>query len=449
MRIAIVNEFFHPDTTGGTGTVLSELGKNLLDMYAEVEIDVITSTNSYRTADHSLPPYEEWEGIRIHRLKTPPPDTASLPKRIYANFRFSMAALRKLLQSPRYDAVIVGTAPPPTPLAAFLYRRVTGTPYLYITYDLEPDRAVRLRVISGRGWIARILKHIQKRWLHSAAKVVVLGRCMRDYIGRHYDLASDQMEIIPIGFNPDMVIPASKRSRFRIVNQLEGFLVLYAGNFGRYHNFDTILDAAKTLQQHPAGITFALVGKGAQREHILKRIAAEAIDNVRVFPFVPADEFSDMLASADACLVTLEQGMEGLCVPSKLYSNMAAGRPTLGMVSPHSEVAYVLTESESGIQINQGDTNQLVQAILRLADCPEEAERLGRNARRTLVENYSSHLIAAHYYTVLCSVAGRQRADLSDFALVSSRPQKETPESLEATGVHIESSLIAGHIDRS
>lgn len=419
MRICIINEYFYPDNTGGTGTVLSNLARELLDWYEDVEVEVITSRNQYRVGGKPLPAREDWQGIHIQRLASPRPGT-SAALRLLANSIFSALVLLQLLRQRRYDVLLVGTAPPTAPLATWIYKRLTGTPYVYVTYDLEPDRVVALEVMPATSAFVKALRWLQNRWLHAASRVVVLGRCMHRYISTHYDLPAEKLITIPIGFGTEQVVPSGKQTRFRAKYGLRGFLALYAGNFGRYHNFDAILDAAKALSGQ--NITFALVGQGAQRQHILERVETESIENVKVFPFVPFEEFSDMIASADVCLVTLEKGMEGLCVPSKLYSNMAAGRPTLALVGAASEVAQVVTESQSGIQVEPGDTKTLIEALNRLIACPEESERMGENARRTLEEKYATAHIAAKYYRVFVESA-RARTEMLplDSAAVSDR----------------------------
>ena len=401
MRVCIINEYFHPDNTGGTGTVLSNLARELHDTYANVEIDVITSRNQYRSEGKLLPAYENWYGVHIHRLSSPKPGR-STAFRLVANLIFSLLALLLLLRQRRFDVVLVGTAPPTSPIAALLYKRLTGTPYVYITNDLEPDRAVALGVLRENSRFVALLKGLQRRWFREAGRVIVLGRCMNSYLQENYGLSPDKVVTIPIGFDPEQVVPLNKQTRFRALHGLEDFVVLYAGNFGRYHNFDSILDAAIALKDKR--ITFALIGKGAQREHILERIERENITNVRVFPFVPFKDFADMIASADLCMVTLEKCMEGLCVPSKLYSNMAAGKPSLALVGRESEVAYVVTESHSGVQIDPGDTQKLVRVLTHLEQCPEEVADMGRNARQTLEALYSTPKIADEYYRVFIEV---------------------------------------------
>ena len=408
MKICLVSEYFYPDNAGGTGTVLSKLVRHLKDTYEDVEIDVITSNKVYRGEQRFLDAAQDWDGVRIRRVNTPRPHATSIKKRLLTNLRFTLAALRVLLKSPRYDLLLVSTAPPVLPLAAKAFKRMTGTPYAYVVYDLYPDIAVALEVLKPQSRPARVLQELQRGWLHAAAKTIVLGRCMADHLEQRYRLAQHKIAVIPIGADEGSIVPASHQTRFRAANDLKDFVVLWAGNFGQHQNFDAILDAAAQLQQVArAGgprVSFAFVGDGAKREHIAARIRDEGLDNARMFPFVPESEFSDMLASADVSLVALEPGAEGLGVPSKFYNILASGRPTVALVAPGSEVARVLEEYKCGVRVEQ-DGEQLSRVLLHMADCAEGVAEMGRNARRACEEKYSMAEIGRQFRDVLHEVA--------------------------------------------
>lgn len=404
MRICIVNEFFYPDNTGGTGTVLSDLVRSLREIDPALEVDVVTSNNLYRQAQRKLPAFEEWKGVRVHRLANPHPNSLPMPLRVGANLLFCASALTKLLFLRPHDAVLVGTAPPMVAMVAQALKRIRKTPFVYIVYDLEPDRSVTMKVFPPKHPFVRVLQSAQRRWLNAAAKVVVLSEYMGEHLTQAYGVPQKNIASISIGSDPQEIVPGSKSSRFRARHGISGFLVLYSGNFGRYHNFDTVLDAARLLRDTHPQIGFALVGDGAQKGHIVQRVTDEALSNVRLFDFVAKEDYADLLASADLSFVTLEPGMEGLCVPSKFYSILASGRPVLATVSPNSEVARVIDEAQAGIHMEQSATERLAAAVVALSEDPAEAERMGRNGRYVLEEYYSTAEAARKYYAVLQAV---------------------------------------------
>lgn len=99
--------------------------------------------------------------------------------------------------------------------------------------------------------------------------------------------------------------------------------------------------------------------------------------------------------------------MEGLCVPSKLYSILASGRPVVATVSPKSEVARVIDEAQAGVHLEQAATEHLVSALITLMEHPARTEQMGRNARCVLEEKYSLSQVARQYHAVLLEAAAQ------------------------------------------
>jgi colanic acid biosynthesis glycosyl transferase WcaI len=408
MKICLISEYFYPDNAGGTPTVLSNLARHLKDHYGDVKIDAITSTNLYRGEAQQLSRFENWDGIRIFRLKTPKSNRPSTALRLLAGLMFTAATFSKLLRGPKYDLIFIVTNPPTLPIAAKLFCKMRRTPYVYLIHDLYPDVATALHVLPRESKIATTFHRLQHGWLHSANSVVVIGRCMRDYLVKEYQLPAERIEVITNWSDADEIRPLGKDTEFRRANGLSGFIVLYAGNFGQYQNFDCILDAAKRLQKEDTPINFVFVGAGARREYIADRIKNENLANVRMLPFVPKEHFGDMLASADVSLVTLEPGAEGVGVPSKFYNILASGRPTVALVSPSSEVARVLEEADCGIVVEQGDDVALTEAIASLAHSPANQERLGRNARSVFEAKYTLPQVAKRFHELFSQVIAKR-----------------------------------------
>jgi glycosyltransferase involved in cell wall biosynthesis len=405
MRICILSEYFYPDSTGGTGTVLSKLARQLKDSDENLEIDVIASRNLFRGAAGTLIARENWNGIQIFRLNSPAPRKKSVKRRLAANLVFTARTLlRLLLARRRYDLILVVTAPPTLPLAAHWFSKIAGVPYLYLVYDLYLDMAVAMKMVAPDGRATQSFRRVQREWFHGAAQTVVLGRCMRDHVAATYELADDKIQVLPIPSDLDLVVPLDKKAtQFRRDNGIEGFLVLYAGNFAQYQDFDTLLDAAKRLLPR-ADIRFAFVGNGAKREHIEARIRDEKLSNVFMLPFVPEAQLSDMLGAADVSLVTLERGIEGLAVPSKFYNILASGRATVACVPQVSEIAHVIAETDCGVRVDQEDSRALAEVISHLADHPAELERMGQNARRVCEERYGFAHISSQFQRIFTEI---------------------------------------------
>jgi colanic acid biosynthesis glycosyl transferase WcaI len=410
LRICLVTEYFHPDDTGGTPTVLSTLARYLADHHPDLAIDVVTSRNSYRVRKARLAPFEDWKGVRITRVACPRSNRPSAMLRMLAGQLFALQAFRTVLFRRRYDLVFVGTNPPVAPSMARALRRMTGTPYAYLIHDLFPDLAMALGILPAGHPVARLAKAAQRRWLHAADRVLVLGRCMRDYLVAAYGVPADRISVIPNWSDPEKIRPLPKTTRFRAAHDLTGFVVLYAGNFGQYQHFDDILLAAKLLRTREPDVTFVLVGGGARRDYLAEYIEKEKLDNVRMFPFVPVEEFPDLLASADVSLTTLEPGAEGLGVPSKFYNILASGRPTVAIMGAGCEVARVLEEERCGRRVPQGNPQELADTLAELRHAPLDLESMGERARQALLSHYTIQHVAEQFRQTFESIAGVDRA---------------------------------------
>ncbi len=400
MRIVILNEFFYPDVMGGTPKLLSEAARVFHDVHGD-DVTVVTTQNSYRDETVRFSPEEVWDGIRIVRISAPHWTSRSTPQRLLGNLVFTRRASRRM-RDLKPDVVFVSTAPATLPMAAQALRNVKGVPYVYVVYDLDPDRAIALGVVKASSVPAKILGKHQRRWLHGASKVVAIGRCMKAHLVRAYGLPESQVEVVEVGADAQTVQPLSKQTQFRAKHHLEDrFLLVYTGNFGKYHDFDSLLDAAKQLKDLAPEVSMVWVGRGAKKAHIQARIAAEEITNVHLFDFVPEEEYADLLASADVCLVTLEAGMEGLCVPSKFYSILASGRPTLATMRPESEIAYTLEEAHCGVRVDLNSPDAIVTALLKLRSDREALDRMGQNARSVFDSKYTNEIVASRLRMIL------------------------------------------------
>jgi len=291
-------------------------------------------------------------------------------------------------------------------MAALALNILRRTPFAYLVHDLYPDVGVALGALKPDGILARLSRWQQRNWLHRAADVVVLGRCMRSHLVNLYELPRDRVTVIPSWGDPERIQPMSKASRFRGKHGLNGFVVLYSGNLGQSQSLQWVVDAARSVQAAGADVTFVIVGRGARRDDIARRVLDSGATNVRMFDPVGAEDYPDLLASADVSLVLLEPSLSGLSVPSKFYSILASGRPPIAVVGEDSEVARAISEAECGVRVGHGDPQELAEVIVRLRNSPDLLDRMGANARRALEENYTISAAASKFVQVFARAAG-------------------------------------------
>ncbi|MDQ3458144.1 MAG: glycosyltransferase family 4 protein [Deinococcota bacterium] len=401
MKVCICSEYFAPDM-GSTGKVLYELAAQLAETHPDLQLEVVSSDRQYRSAHDAK--QEELEGVSVSRLRTLKLNRDVPAQRLFGDLLFSLSVFFYFLFRKKPDVILVVTNPFVLPLAPWLLKRFFKVPYLYLIHDLYPDIALVVGVTSENSAMTKIFRRLQRQWLNAADRVIVLGRCMQDVIMRNYNVADDRIAVITNWADHETIQPLTKNTKdtpFRVKHGLCGFMALYSGNLGLFHDFDTMLDAAKRLKQVKPEITVVIVGEGRAKEYIAHRIETEALCNVRLLPLVPEGELVELLSSADVSVVTLSSGAEGLAVPLKFYNILAVARPVIAVMSPSSEISRVLAEHECGIQVDQGDVENFIGAVTSLAAVQERTATMGQNARRALEQEFTLAHVVAKYHDLL------------------------------------------------
>ncbi len=275
------------------------------------------------------------------------------------------------------DIVLAMTDPPVAGIAGAFIARMADRPFVYNIRDLYPDMAIGGDIVRPNRWVDRWEK-MHRRALHQAVRVIVLGDDMRE-------------RIISKGVSPDRVVvvrdgasfPPSLPERDDLVVQKIRcgfpFVALHAGNLGFYGAWDSLLKAAHILRNENTGLVF--VGDGANRAAM--EISAKPLPNVRFLPFFPIEQVPHVMMAGDVHIVTVRRGLEGVVVPSKLYSILAAGRPVLAIAAAESDAARIVRESGCGISADPDDPAAIAAAIRELRNDQNRLIQMGIRAKET------------------------------------------------------------------
>ena len=121
-------------------------------------------------------------------------------------------------------------------------------------------------------------------------------------------------------------------------------------------------------------------------------------------PYQPKDQLKYSLTLPDVHLVSLKPALEGLIVPSKFYSAIAAGRPVIFIGDADGEIAREVARGECGVTVPADDPVPLANAIERLCDDAVACTRMGANARAMFEAEYSQAIAIGKWRAVLAEV---------------------------------------------
>lgn len=401
-RVVIASELMYPEVTS-TGYYVSAIARHLAASYP---VMALCGQPTYAARGTRGPWRETWHGVSIVRCPGTTFDKNRLIGRLtnvatlgLSSFAAALALLR------RGDVVLVVTNPPVLPALVAVACRLRGATYVPVIHDLYPDLLVAVAGVSERSAAARLLRGAN-RWLFAGAHaVVVVGRDMQARVVEGYPASASKVSVCPNWAEADTVTPLDRRrSPLRAALGLtDAFVLMYAGNLGRAQELETLLAGAERLLAEPS-FRLLVVGDGARHDWMAAEVRARGLHNVTMLGPRPRDQQIDFLNAGDVGLVTLVRGMHGVSVPSRLYNFLAAGRPIIGVVEPHSEVDLVIREERVGWSTPPGDVDGFVAAVRDAAADGARLEAMGVRARVAVDRHYSGAAALERYRGLVASV---------------------------------------------
>lgn len=380
MRVVFLNRYFFPDHSA-TSQLLSDIAFYLAARGHEVH--VLSSRQLYDAPEASLASFEQVQGVWVHRVWTSHFGRTNLAGRAADYLSFYVTATLKLLSLADSSTVVVAkTDPPLISITASWAVRWRGARLVNWLQDVFPEVAVELGVNALAGRLGAWVRTWRNASLKAADMNVVIGQRMALKI-RNCGVDADKVRVVSNWVDGGVITPISPETNpLRINWDLTGkFVVMYSGNMGRAHEFETILDAA-TLLQSDTRFVFLFVGGGNQRGPLGSAVASRALSNIQFRPYQPRDQLGLSLSVGDVHLISLRPELEGLIVPSKFYGVLAAGRPVVFVGAVDGELAQQIGLADCGVVAEQGDARGLADLLERLANMPSMCERLGSNGRR-------------------------------------------------------------------
>jgi len=328
-------------------------------------------------------------------------------RRVWSWTTFTARASWFALRRPGGRFLVV-TNPPLTMLAMPCLKRLAGLRYVLLVYDIYPDVGERMGMMRRGGLLARTWRRLSRRALLRAEGVITLGSHMADTLRGHLRAGdSCPIEVIPSWADTEFLRPLDKAANpFVARHGLAGkFVVMYSGNFGATHDTESIVAAAERLRDLP-DVHIMLIGGGTREREVADLVAAKALPNLTLLPFQPLSALPHSLASADAAIVCLDEGYEGIAVPSKTYHALAVGAALLAISPPGTELTDLVAEHACGIHVPPRSPERLAEAVRSLHGDRDLLARCRANARRAAEDHFSRTIATRRCRDYLCRHLG-------------------------------------------
>lgn len=386
MKILLLNQaFVSPEEPGHTrhfemAKFLQARGHDLVIVASDLNYQTGRRTVERRGAFAE----QNIDGVRVLRSYIYPALHRSYFWRIISFLSFMFSSVWTALQVRDAD-IIMGTTPPIfQAVSAWFVAMVRRKPFLLEVRDLWPEFGVGMGVLKNPLVIA-LARWLEKFLYARATHILANSPAYKDYMLAK-GVPENKVTYIAYGTNVDMFNPAVDGSSIRRALNLEDkFIVLYAGALGQANDIDTILRAAKRLNDNDR-IRFVLFGDGKERARLQAETERMQLTNVLFAGVRAKKEMPIVVAASDVCLAILQDiPMFRTTYPNKVFDYMAAGRPTVLAIDGVSR--ELIESSNGGVFVQPGDDAMLAEKILELSKDSKRVQQMGWNAREYLVKH--------------------------------------------------------------
>lgn len=387
LSVTVVGIYYAPDSTG-IAPYTTDLCRTLAAEGAEVRAVV------------GVPHYPQWKvdpAYRLRPVRTSVEDNVRVTRVRHFVPRRQDAVRRGLyelsffagsaLAAGRRPDVVLGVTPALAGAAtAGLLAASRSVPLGIVVQDLAGQAATQSG-IRGGSRVAGGVAGLEATLLRRAQLVGVISDAFDEPL-RSMGVRPERIRPLP---NYALVSPTAvghAEARAALGWPADRRIVLHTGNMGLKQDLVNVVRAA--TEAHEArlhDLLFVFVGDGNERAKV--RAVAGDLPNVLFVDPLPDDTYPLSLAAADCLLLNERSTVFDMCLPSKLTSYLASGRPVVAATSPLGGAARQLHAARAGVVIPPGRPTELLTAILGVLADPLEAERLGRNGQAYALDHLS------------------------------------------------------------
>lgn len=295
------------------------------------------------------------------------------------------------------DVVIASSTYPADATPARQIARACGARFVWEVHDLWPLSPIELGGMSRRNPFIAWMQREEDAACRGADVVVSILPLAEAHLNAH-GLTPGKFAYIPNGVDPGEWVRASRSSLpvshaavIAAAHKRGHLIVTYAGSHTMANDLNGLLDAARLMRDD--AVTWFLVGSGPDKPALVRRVAAEQLDNVILMDPVPKSAIPELLEASDLLYMGLRPSplyRFGISL-NKLVDYLMAARPVLCVMSAGNDP---VTEVSCGITVAPGHPEAIVQALRTLAD-------LSATERSAMGSRGRSHVLASQTYPIL------------------------------------------------
>ncbi|MFW5792641.1 MAG: glycosyltransferase family 4 protein [Bacteroidota bacterium] len=331
MKLIYLHQYFKfPNESGGTRSYDLAVGFSKKGHL----VNVVTTTTDEKYKGKKRWTRIEKEGLTVYYIYLPYDNKLSYLKRTMIFFQFLWFSSFKLLAI-KADLVIATSTPLTIGVPALIKKWRQKIPFIFEARDIWPEAVIAIGAVKNRV-IKYLLYKLERIIYKNAVAIVPLSVDMkRSIVNRYPKLIRKPIVVIE---------NISEINRFQnnydknrsVLKEKIGFVprfsILYAGTFGKVNGIDYVVNLAKRTIKIDPTIVFVLIGKGAQKDNIIKLSKDYGIYNKNIFFLNPVGkkdlpQFYYEVNMGSSFVIDIKELWANSA--NKFFDTLAAGKPIL------------------------------------------------------------------------------------------------------------------------
>lgn len=382
LRVCIVSPLFHPDL-GGVGRQAVLLTTKLKESGLELFVLARKMKN--------MPEFQAPPDIDIHYIPAFRPAVHNLEDKSFLNLLTSlsfslMLACKLFVMRKKYDIVHFHGASLPLiiclPLLKLLKKKI-------VAKVLASGLATEAGSLKGRYlFLGNMMTYI----LRKTDSFIAISQEIADGL-ENDGIHPEKIKKITNFVDTIRFHPVSSEEKHRLKNTLsmdENIVINFTGRIVERKGIDVLINAFARSKELLTRCILVVIGSGPDEGRMKNLVLKIGIDNNVRFLGHRSKVARHYQASDIFVFPSYAEGM-----PNSLLEAMACGLPVIA--SRIGGVVDVVEDGKSGILFEPGNVHELASAMSKLLNDAELRQRLGDEARKRIVGNFSIDKIADEY----------------------------------------------------
>jgi len=186
-------------------------------------------------------------------------------------------------------------------------------------------------------------------------------------------------------FHPD-IYPKKILEKYCLNKKL---IIGFVGSFHFWHGVNNLMEVIKEIITINKNTIFLMVGDGGPMKTKLNEfIGQQGLENrVIMTGYITYEEMPEYIAAMDIVLALYPNLNFFYYSPMKIFEYMACGKPVI--TTKIEQIAEIIIDKNNGFLCDPDNIKQIIHNLTDLINSEELRKSIGKNARETIVKNYT------------------------------------------------------------